>query len=255
MHPDELVERVYLPARRGSLQVEMQATARGLGLLAVPLAPHLTALLTELAAGNPVLVLQNLAFGWAPRWHYAVVIGYDLDRQTLLLRSGTERRWQTSMANFERTWRRADHWALVVVPPARVPVSSEALVYAAAVRDLEKSDADAAGEAWQAASERWPNDPLIWMGLGNHAFHAKRFEVAEHAFRRAVGVDADNAAAWNNLAYALHGRGCATAARAAVDCAVGLEPANQNLSDSARELRDATGTRACEPLPECPVPR
>jgi hypothetical protein len=35
--------------------------------------------LREVAAGNPVLVLQNLSFAWAPVWHYAVVMGYDAD--------------------------------------------------------------------------------------------------------------------------------------------------------------------------------
>ena len=38
--------------------------------------------LPEIAAGNPVLVLQNAGWSWLPVWHYAVVIGYDLPKIT-----------------------------------------------------------------------------------------------------------------------------------------------------------------------------
>jgi Peptidase_C39 like family len=71
--PDALTDQVYIPARQGSVQVEMLAAARRNGALAYELAQQPSDLLAEVAAGNPVLVLQNLAFNWYPRWHYAVV--------------------------------------------------------------------------------------------------------------------------------------------------------------------------------------
>ena len=113
--PQELAPQVYLPAKEGSLQVEMVATARQYGMLAYPLKPEMADLLAEVAAGNPVLVLQNLSFSWLPKWHYAVVVGYDLTNSEVVLRSGTTRRWITSLAAFERSWARANYWALVVL--------------------------------------------------------------------------------------------------------------------------------------------
>ena len=68
--PAELTPQVYLPEREGSLQIELVAAARRYGMLAYPLRGNLSDLMTEVAAGNPVLVLQNLAFGWLPKWHY-----------------------------------------------------------------------------------------------------------------------------------------------------------------------------------------
>ena len=65
--PQVLLEQVYLPARKGSLQVEMLAATRRQGLLALTLPPNLTALLQEVAAGHPVLVLQNLSLPVYPR--------------------------------------------------------------------------------------------------------------------------------------------------------------------------------------------
>lgn len=41
-----------------------------------------------LAAGHPVVVLQNLRLGRAARWHHAVAVGYDLRRHEVVLRSG-----------------------------------------------------------------------------------------------------------------------------------------------------------------------
>ena len=76
--PQALVEQVYLPARKGSLQVEMLAATRRRGLLAYSLQPALKDLLQEVAAGHPVLVFQNVSLPIYPVWHYAVVIGYDL---------------------------------------------------------------------------------------------------------------------------------------------------------------------------------
>ena len=79
--PDALVNQVYIPARKGSLQVEMLASARRHGLLAYELAPELKDVLAEVAAGNAVIVLQNQGlWSFHPYWHYAVVIGYDLEK-------------------------------------------------------------------------------------------------------------------------------------------------------------------------------
>src|SRR5690606_22928478 len=55
--PDELKDRVYLPERNGTLQVEMVSAARDRDLLVYPLEKQLEAILSELNAGNPVLVM------------------------------------------------------------------------------------------------------------------------------------------------------------------------------------------------------
>jgi hypothetical protein len=57
--PDQLVPEVYIPSRKGSLQIEMLAAARRHGALAVKIEPELGAVLKEIAAGNVVVVMQN----------------------------------------------------------------------------------------------------------------------------------------------------------------------------------------------------
>src|SRR3546814_16245640 len=88
---------------------------------------ELDALLAEIAAGNPVLVFQNLALDWWPQWHFAVAIGYDLDRRVLILHSGTTERLETPLDAFERTWARSGHWALLTLPPGRLDRKSTRL--------------------------------------------------------------------------------------------------------------------------------
>src|SRR6267143_388496 len=84
--PEDLVPQVYLPERKGSLQIEMMAAARRHGMVSYQLAPRFEDVLRELSAGNPVIVLQNLGFGGG--WHYAVAVGYDYSYGDLILRSG-----------------------------------------------------------------------------------------------------------------------------------------------------------------------
>ena len=165
--PEALVGQVYLPARQGALQAEMLATTRRQGLVAYVLAPRLGALLGEVAAGHPAVVLQNLALDWAPRWHYAVVIGYDLPARSIVLRSGTTRRLEMSLDTFERTWARGGHWAMLALEPGRVPAQVDEHRYLAALAALERVAPSAARTGYAAALARWPGSAGAGLGLGN----------------------------------------------------------------------------------------
>jgi hypothetical protein len=118
--PAELAPQVYTEERQGSLQLSVVAAARRAGRLAVQIR-GLRELFAELAAGNPVVVLQNLGLDWWQVWHYAVAVGYDLDRNVVILNSGARERREVPLSTFDRTWRRADAWGLVVTPPDRPP--------------------------------------------------------------------------------------------------------------------------------------
>lgn len=255
--PEQLVKEVYLPGRQGSLFVELGAAARHRGLLAYPLAPHLTDLLTEVAAGHPVLVFQNLGLDWLPLWHFAVVIGYDRHSEEILLRSGTEARRTTLFSVFERTWRRSGYKALVILPAGTLPATAEPLTYLQAARDLEDTGNDAAAlAAWQAAIRRWPDNSLAWMALGNHAFRDGDQALASHAFAEVTRLAPRDPDGWNNLAYTLLQQGCPQQAMAAAQCALQLAPGDTNLQDTGNRIRNAGPVRTatnCMPI-RCPPP-
>ena len=254
--PDDLVDEVYIPAREGSLQTEMRASIRKRGLLAVQLPGSLDALLREISDGRPVLVLQNLTFNWYPRWHYAVVMGYDLDERELVLRSGTTRRWVTPLSVFERTWARGQHWAIVAVPPGEVPATAERLEMLKATSALEQTgDPALALQSYRAVVERWPGDALARFSLANALMGTADTIAAELHYRRAIALNPEFAEAWNNLAYALHANGCRDQALTAARCAGTLAPGDTAITGTLEELRGLANqgpTGACEPL-ACPV--
>lgn len=207
VEPEQLVPQVYLPDREGSLQVEMLAAARRHGMLAYPLAPRMTDLFVEVAGGNPVIVLQNLAFNWYPLWHYAVVVGYDLGREQIILRSGLERRQILPLTTFEHTWARSGYWAMLVVPPARLPRTATEASYVAAAAALEQAgQLKAAHIAYRTALKHWPRDLAARIGLGNTYYAMGRLRLAEKAFRRATEDHPESATAFNNLAQTLADR-------------------------------------------------
>ena len=201
--PEALVGRVFVPGRQGSLQVEMIAAARRQGAVAVRIPGRLDALLQELAAGHPVVVLQNLSLPISPVWHYAVAIGYDLGSEELLLRSGPERRQRLALSTFEHTWARGDDWAFVALAPGMLPATAtEADVTAALVAFERTAPPAEARRAYASAVQRWPGSHVLAIGLGNTAYAAGDREAAVGVFQATAQRHGD-AAAWHNLAVVL----------------------------------------------------
>ena len=247
--PEQLVGRVYLPGRKGSLQVEMVAAARAHDLLVYPLEPRLEALLAEVAAGNPVLVLQNLAFDSWPQWHFAVVVGYDLVSQTITLRSGTTRRWVGSFHQFERSWAKGNRWAMVVLEPDQLPANASETVWLRAANDLEQTGRkQAALKAYKAATQHWDGG-LSWFALANSLYAKGDSQSAERALRSSIGRDERFAVAWFNLAQVLAERGCAVQASRAKACAVQLAPEDKRFAVGLAQPRERG--EICEQLPLC----
>lgn len=220
--PDKLSGQVFTPSRQGSLQSAMIAAARRNGRVAYPLSEPME-LVTEIAAGNPVIVLQNLGLSWYPVWHYAVAIGFDLKRNTIVLHSGETANRKQSQKIFERTWARSNYWGLLVLPPSRLPAEVEQQKYVTAVSGLEKARQwQAAVTGYRTALSRWPNDRYAWMGLGNSYYASGDRKAAEDAFREATRRFPSEGAAFNNLAQVLWEQGKSAAALQAARKAVAL---------------------------------
>jgi tetratricopeptide (TPR) repeat protein len=253
--PDELRDQVYLPGRRGSLQIELLAASRRHGRLPYLLDPEWPAIQRELLAGRPVLVLQNLGLPWFPVWHYAVVIGYDPAHHDVILRSGTETRRIVDINRFMRSWAQASYWALVVLAPGQEPVQIDKERYLHAVAALEASGQIAAAERfYQAALVSWPSDPLALFGLANIAVAEKRWAAAEVRYRELLSIAPDHVAARNNLAYLLMKRGCRRAALAGIDAAMTASGLDHPLRSTLEETRRDILSEAFGPVSSgCPV--
>jgi tetratricopeptide (TPR) repeat protein len=239
--PEDLIDQVYLPGRKGSLQVEMLAAARRRGLIAYELAPQATDMLREVAAGTPAIVLENYGpFDWFPLWHYSVVVGYDLDRLEVIRRSGKQQRRPTPLPVFEKIWKHENYWAMVVVPPERVPATATEQRYGNAVIALERiGQVKNANIAYNAMLQRWPTSLAALMGRGNTAYALKDLATAETSFRRATEAHPDVPSAFNNLASVLAERGNLTEALPMAERAVSLGgPLQTQTEATLAEIRE-----------------
>lgn len=242
VHPDELARAVYLPGRQGSLQVEMLAAARRQGFMAVRVGGAgdsggalPAAILAELTAGRPVLVLQNLGLDFWPFWHYAVVVGYQPDRDRFVLRSGRERQRLIGRTRLAATLARAGDWAVVVIPPGAPPGGLDARAYLQAAADLESTGAhDAALAAFRTAAATWPDRPAGGLGVANNLYYLGRLDAAEAAYRALLADHPGHPVAVHNLATLLVEGGRACEARPLLPAAA--DGGAAALIDTARRL-------------------
>jgi tetratricopeptide (TPR) repeat protein len=245
--PVALADEILLPARAGSLQVELVAAIRARSLVPYEIEPTLSSLAAEVAAGRPVLVLQQLGFSRDAPWHYAVVVGYDTQSGRILLRSGTDRRQELRAAAFDYTWARSGRWGVLALPPDALPAGNDAGRYMAAAAQLEAAGhPDAARAAYSAAAAHWPDAALPWLGLGNLAAARAEWREAESNYAAALRRRPDDAAALNNRAEALARLGCSAAARAALEQALATLPQDDPLRGAVQ--------RSYAALPPSPPP-
>ncbi len=221
--PSVLVQEVYVPELEGSLQMEMLAAGRRNGAFTVTIPPNLESLLNEVASGNPVVVLQNLGLSWIPRWHYALVVGYDLDQSEVTLRSGTTMRLVMPMSTFEHTWERSGYWGMVALPPGSMPKTAQEAPTVTALIAFEKTNSPAlARKAYVAALKHWPHNLLLLMGLGNSAAAEGDYLAAADTFQSATKIHPDSSPAFNNLAVMLGKLGRYSEAKQAAEKAIAL---------------------------------
>ena len=219
--PEELSPHVYLPGRQGSLQIELKSAARLHGRLPYEIEPELEAIVRELDAGRPVLVLQNLAFAWAPHWHYAVVVGYDEHRKQFLLNSGPRERHRQGLRAFQRSWRLADNWGIVVLSPGELAATGSANRYLKALSNSRSVLSDSDHQmAVSAGLSRWPREPDLLFAAGNHALQLGEDEAAASFYKRAIESDPTHVGALNNYAEVLKRNECFHQAAAVAETAL-----------------------------------
>lgn len=243
---DAVSRQVYLPARQGSLQTEILAASRAAERVPYVLAPGLSSITAELAMGRPVLILQNLGVSWAPRWHYAVVVGADAGSNQIILRSGTDERRVMRTPVFLRTWKRSNFWAMSILRPGQLPANPDRGRYVEAVAGLEQTGHPmAARDAWKAGLSQWPDDSVLLFGLANSQYALGDYSNAEQLFLLMLRNDEASLNARNNLAMTLMAQGRNSEALEQIDTALNFaadSPLLEELMDTQSIiLRAANG--------------
>lgn len=233
-----LRDQVFSPGAGGSLTLEVGAAPRRYGFVSYPLSRRFDALIQEINAQHPVLVLQNLGFSWYPKWHYATVVGFDPKTDDLLLHSGEIANYRIARRTFLATWARADYWARVIVPPSKTPASATPLEYLEAVNALEQTGrVHEAALAYQTAAFRFSGNAVAQLATANALMADGQAQQSHIYFLAALRLAPGNATTWNNFAYALKKSDCEISAQRAITIAGALAPTDANIRSSKDELR------------------
>ena len=259
-NPEELKSLVYIPGKGGSLALEMKAQLRQRGLLAYEISPSVLSVLREIEADNPVLVFLNLGFSFYPKWHFAVALGYDLNRQEIILHSGLKPNYRMPLSLFEKTWSRAGKWALLAKQPGELPATAIPSRMLQATIELEQlKKVKAANLSYQAMVTKWPEKSAAYFGLANTYLLLNDLTKASDAYRDYLDLDASNPKAWNNMAYSLAAEGCKEAALESAYCAIELGKGADNYWNTLKDIEalnegktgeDVPPANACE-IPSC----
>lgn len=238
--PNAIAPLTFVPGLEGSLQVEMLAATRTLGMVAYSQRGSMALLLRLLADNIPVIVLQNNAIALLPQWHYAVITGYDLDAQEVIMHSVITEDHRLNFSTFERTWQRGNFWMLAMLPADKTSGSLEPFTYLKACQDLLDTGHERTGlEALHSAIRQWPDYWLGYFLLGNHYLPSAPQKAVE-VYREGYSSAKNEALYLNNYAYALGELHCYTKAEAIILEGLVLSPDDATLQDTQQQLLQAS---------------
>jgi tetratricopeptide (TPR) repeat protein len=251
--PDDIAPATFIPGLDGTLQIEMAAATRQLGLVAYAQPRATMAQLLSLVEEDiPVIVLQNNSIAWLPQWHYAVVIGYDLGAAEVVLHTGVTQAHRLNFATFERTWQRGNYWLLAMLPPDKTSTHLEPFLYTRASQDLlNTGQPDAGLAALKSATRQWPDYWLPYFLLGNHYFSTQP-DVAANWFAQGLPFAQQEVSYLNNYAVLLSELGCQAKAAELIAAALQIAPQDDNLLDSEKQIIQAQQA-AADAVSQCQI--
>jgi tetratricopeptide (TPR) repeat protein len=187
--PEALTGRFY--GETGDPRDNLMDTARHYGRLAAPV-HGLDALEAELAAGHPVLIVENLGVARKPLWNCAIAVGYRDSGARLVINENDQQSKAISRNLLDRLWSETDSWGLVVLRPGEIPASaSEFDMVAAAGGLLQSGHYREAVTVYDSILGKWPTNTDARMGLGTCLYLLGDVRGAADSYRTAAAEAAD----------------------------------------------------------------
>lgn len=200
----DVIGSTFTPELKGSLQVEMKATARRYALIPYEINPNLAAVLGEVSNNRPVLVLFNLGLDAIPVWHYSVVTGFNKASKEIFLTGAKNTQTWMTFDEFERFFSKGGSWAIVALKPPLLPVASSEEEMIKAIADM--AEVGYKEQARQAAIAYVKQHPLSFLGsmmLANIHYEVEDYLNATAEYKRALVLKPNDPVVLNNLAQSL----------------------------------------------------
>ena len=232
VEPNQLISHLYIPDKKGAVTPEMLALTRHYERIPVRIKGHLSQILRQLENGRPVVVLQNLGLEILPKWHFAIIVGYDQSTSEFILHTGDIEQRHMLFSVFERTWARSGYWAMIILSPSERPDAEDLEPYLKSIIDFEAmGNKKVARLGYQQILKHQPQNFTALMGLANIAYQEGQFKLATELFESLTLQYPNRPEVWNNLAYSYLKMHLNEQALVAVRKAI-------KLSDSSADLHD-----------------
>lgn len=111
---EQIAQAIYLPDYRGSLNLDLLIVARRRGFEACAGESTTDELRRALSRGQPVICMVRRRNPLAARNHFVVLRGYDTAKGVWFVDSGQSAEERIADDDFDREWREAGRWMLVV---------------------------------------------------------------------------------------------------------------------------------------------
>jgi len=199
---DDVAGALLTPELHGIAGSRLAGFARGRGMEAVAYRGDMANLRDFIGKGRPLIVAWDLGRG---RYHDVVVVGLDDERRAVIVHNPAAGASRAVKADaFERRWRGAGYWTLLVLPEkeAAAPPTYEELV-ARGVAAGRGGHYGEAAEVLQRAIGLAPARPEARVELAGLRFLEKKYEDAAAGFASALIYQPDPYAR-EMLAASLH---------------------------------------------------
>ncbi len=113
---EEIRSRVYVPALRGALPMDMERYLGESGFRTDSSAGDLETLKAQIRRNVPVICLLDLGISIYRQPHYVTVIGFDDKDRVVVAHDGVNANTVIGYDRFLKKWERAGNWMLVAVP-------------------------------------------------------------------------------------------------------------------------------------------
>lgn len=196
-----LEEITYTPGAEGTYKKDMISAARRIGMAAY-LVKDFETMLSSVDQSMPVVVFQNLGVKWIPYWHYALLVGYNMEEDVLYLHSADKSNLATPYSRFLKEWRAGDSWSYTFTPAAKIPsfAQIEDVVVNGMIFEKLQRVADAES-LYLAAEKKWPHRMEPKAALAQVFYSQKKVKLAIQKLNEALKLDPQSAALHFNLAH------------------------------------------------------
>lgn len=189
---------------QGTFKSDILSAARRLDLVPYKV-DTIKELIAEVHAGHPVVVFQNLGLAWMPQWHFALVVGYDLEKNILYLHSGTNAYEEWKIDHFVYSWQGGGSWAYILLPPTQLPKNvafDEALDNAMLFEKIKKPHI--AKTIFKTMTQKFPDRYEPHLGLANLYYNEQNRSLAIVQSQEALNKNPSEPALLFNLAILYH---------------------------------------------------